>query len=100
MLGGWIGGRGEETVRGGVAEEESVGDRGAEARSPSATGGSPVANPGGGGSGAGVVRLWCFGAAGGAFIGREGGVHHGGRGEVAVSCPGGREEATGGALVV
>ena len=50
----WIG-EGERCGRrGGSGGEESVGDRAAGARWPSATGGSPVANPGGGGSGEGV----------------------------------------------
>ena len=47
MLGEWIGGRGEEMVWGGAAEEESVGDSGAEAGLPPAIGDSPVSNPGG-----------------------------------------------------
>ena len=40
---GWIGGGGEEMVRGRAAEEESVGDSGAEAGLPPANGGSLVA---------------------------------------------------------
>ena len=51
---GWIGGGGEELVAGRLWGEESVGELAAGARSSSATGGSPVANPGGVGGGEGV----------------------------------------------
>ena len=68
MLVVWIGGGGEEMGRGGAAEEESVGDSVAEAGLLPAIGGSPVANPGGGGVERDGEWLCSFGAAEGSFL--------------------------------
>ena len=68
MLVVWIGGGGEEMVRGRAAEEKLVGDRVAEAGLPPAIGGSPVANPGGGGVERDGEWVCFFGAAGGLLL--------------------------------
>ena len=49
-------------------ERKSVGDQAAEARLPPAIGGSPVANPGGGGVERECGLVWSFGAAEGLLL--------------------------------